>query len=206
MLTFFRVKSLGRSVSSISLSPRCWDVWTEDLNPSNTPLNVNFFILVLATFHNSFSFFGSMVTNFICYLQHLHKIYLTFHYGSGCLPSFSLCFESFAWSESFFVRLGVAACCRRNMRLISVNSVVSFIASHSAVESPFSSEWYIMDFMLLHRHCQPILAFYSYYVFCGLVGNPTKVVTRPFGKERKKRMEEVSRRSPVLDHCHRLFV
>lgn len=63
-LTFFRVKSVGFSVSSISLCPRSWVVWTVDRNPSKTPLNVNFFILVLATFQSSFSFFGSMVTTF----------------------------------------------------------------------------------------------------------------------------------------------
>lgn len=63
-LTFLCVKSLGRKISSISRSPRCWVVWTEDRNPSKTPLNVNFFILVRATFQSSFSFFGSMMTNF----------------------------------------------------------------------------------------------------------------------------------------------
>lgn len=144
-LTFLSVKSLGRRISSISRSPRCWVVWTEDLNPSKTPLNVNFFILVLATFQSSFSFFGSMMTNFSLFTA----------------PSQTFIFY-FSTDLSLITTSGwISASCALNMCLISVNfnsaaSSLVYCYSFNSRESFLPFEWYIMDLMLFNRHCHPI--------------------------------------------------
>lgn len=143
ILTFFKVKSLGRSVSSISLSPRCWLVWTEDLNPSKTPLKVNFFILVLATFHNSFSFFGSMMTNFIWYLQHLHKTCISVSRWCFFVRERCLCASPAKWWALLY-----------KYRLISVNIFFLFFYcySFSFRESVFCSNDASWFFRLLYSH------------------------------------------------------
>lgn len=88
-------------------------------------MKVNFFILVLATFHGSFfgSFLGSMVANFICYLQHLHKKYfpLLYYYDSlrrvprCCCGVLCVCLSSFRSFRSRSTRMRRTLVCRKNM-------------------------------------------------------------------------------------------
>jgi hypothetical protein len=131
-------------------------------------LKVNFFILVLATFHNSLSFFGSMVTNFICYLQHLHKKFISFYISCFILRTTSFfysCFVSKRRSQSH----GSLAC-RKNMFnkcqfWFSLPSIFAFSNSFGFRESFFLGDtlWVLLFSTVIAIQYYHIINFYGYF-------------------------------------------